>query len=404
MNPALMNYLQNNQSPNQMTGGQSQVPVAKPGQDSYNPFDAGIQKAISSARESLGMTAQQEDRALRGSMLTFADNMAQQPREKGFFNNFASVGRALSPAIQAHDQSEEAALTQNNALANQILAYQAAEQQRQAQQEERLWHRKHAENQLGEQRRYHNMMSGRNAGVGQGKSIEFGERSFRPLDKIEQRQANKFKKSAGNTYLAVKEINKSWKDLEDLTKNNTFQPVGGYSGLANPVKDFFGKFGKKKSLKKETAARKDLGAKLGNLTAVLESVKAGGGKLGQGMYDRLKPNFPDLANDDYETVKAKMASINKEMNTYYKAAKISADYGINIDPNDIDEMENEQLQGEQNAGGAPAIQPAAQEESIPKDSKGPLYVIMVDPDTGEEAPVHRDDVARGIKEKGLVVK
>lgn len=159
-----MNYLQNNQ----MTGTQA----ARPGQDSYNPFDAGIQKAISSARTSLGMTGQQEEAALRSSMLAFADSMAQQPREKGFLNNFAAIGRGLSPAIRAHDDAENAAFAQNNALANQILSYKAAEEQRLAQAEERLWHRQHAERQLGEQRRYHDMMNERmSQGRGQSQEI-----------------------------------------------------------------------------------------------------------------------------------------------------------------------------------------------------------------------------------------
>ncbi len=359
MNPSLMNYLQNNQLSNQTTGMQQQAQqgsqAPKPGQDSYNPFDSGIQKAIASARESLGMNKQQQENAFNNSLLAFGDNMAQMPREKGFWNNVGSIGRALSPALKTYDQSENAAMAENQGMANQILAYQKAEQARQDQQEERAWHRQHAENQLGEQRRYHDLMNSRMSSGNrtlnpntQNESIDLEGRSFRPLDKIEQRQANKFKKTAGNTYLAVKEINKSWDKLENLTKDNTFDPIGGYSQITNPVKDFFGRFANKENLKKETAARKDLGAKLGNLTAVLEAVKAGGGKLGQGMYDRLKPNFPDLVKDDYETIKTKMDSINKEMETYYKAAKISADYGINIDPNDIDEMENEQLQSQQN--------------------------------------------------------
>lgn len=353
MNPAVLNYLQNSQASNQMPDAQQ--PAQQQQQAPYNPFDSGIQKAIASARMSLGMNKDQQENAFNNSLLSFGDSMSQMPKEKGFLNNLGSVGRSLSPALKTYDQSENAAMAENQNMGNQILAYQKAEQARQAQEEERAWHRQHAERQLGEQRRYHDLMNTRmssgNRALGsdnQSESIEVGGRSFRPLDKIELRQANKFKKTAGNTYLAVKEINKSWDKLDELTKNNTFDPIGGYSQITNPVKDFFGRFANKENLKKETAARKDLGAKLGNLTAVLEAVKAGGGKLGQGMYDRLKPNFPDLVHDDYETIKAKMDSINKEMGTYYKAAKISADYGINIDPNDIDEMENEQLQGQQN--------------------------------------------------------
>jgi hypothetical protein len=382
MNPAVLNYLQSQQQPTQM----SNMGQAPQQQAPYNPFDAGISKAISSARESLGMTDKQQEKALRRSMLTFGDNIAQQPKQKGFWNNFGSVGRALSPAIIAHDDAEDAAFTQNNALANQMLAYQAAEQKRQSQEEEKAWRRQHAEAQLGEQRRAHDMTNSRvnartSGGALQDGLIDYKGQSFRPLDKIEQRQANKFKTKAGNTYLAVKEINKSWDELEKLTADNTFQPIGGYSGITNPVKDFFGQFSNKKSLQKETAARKDLAAKMGNLTAVLEA--AGGGKLGQGMYDRLKPNFPDMKHDDYETIKEKMGSINKEIDTYYKAAKLSADLGISIDPNDIDEMENMALQG----------------QDINEDlGAGDQNFILMQDQSGQQYSIPRDEVEDAIND------
>lgn len=160
MDPAILNYLQaqNSQSQgapdNQMQG----MWQAAPSQANYNPFDTGISRAIESARASLGMTQKQQDKALRSSMLVFANNMSQQPKERGFFNNFASVGRALSPALSTYDQEETAALNENNALANQILQYQAQEQQRRALEEQRAWQRQHSEAQLGELKRYHDLM------------------------------------------------------------------------------------------------------------------------------------------------------------------------------------------------------------------------------------------------------
>ena len=156
-----MNYLQSQPQEQQPTQGmvQDMPPLANnSAAPNYNPFDTGISKAISSARESLGMTQKQQDKALRSSMLAFANNIAGAPKQRGFFNNFASVGKALSPAISTYDQEENAALNENNALANQILKYQGMEQDRQAQAEEQAWRRQHAEAQLGEQRKYHNLM------------------------------------------------------------------------------------------------------------------------------------------------------------------------------------------------------------------------------------------------------
>ena len=147
MNPAILNYLESQQQPNQTPDmEQAQVP-----QQAYNPFDAGINKAISSARESLGMTDKQQDKAFRRSMAAFGNNISQQPKQKGFLNNLGLFGRALSPAIQEYDNAEDAALTQNNAIANQILAHQAAQDRRLGQDEEKAWNRQRSEDQFAQQ-------------------------------------------------------------------------------------------------------------------------------------------------------------------------------------------------------------------------------------------------------------
>lgn len=161
ISPAMMNFLESQQQGQQpMQGMPQDMPslANNSAAPTYNPFDTGISKAINSARESLGMTQKQQDKALRSSMLAFANNIAGAPKQRGFFNNFASVGRALSPAISTYDQEENAALNENNALGNQILKHQAMEQDRQAQAEEQAWRRQHAEAQLDEQRKYHNLM------------------------------------------------------------------------------------------------------------------------------------------------------------------------------------------------------------------------------------------------------
>jgi hypothetical protein len=149
MDPALMNYLQSQQA-NQQQNPQGNTAA-------YNPFDAGISRAISSAQESLGMTEKQQDKALRRSMLTFANNIAQQPKQRGFFNNFGAAARSMNPAIMDYDNAEDQYLAQNNNMANQILGYQAANRKEQNALEHQDWMRKHSENQLAEQRRYHDI-------------------------------------------------------------------------------------------------------------------------------------------------------------------------------------------------------------------------------------------------------
>jgi hypothetical protein len=156
MNPALENYYQQ-MSPEQgyqeeqeYIGGQEdqaypqeaqpqyqpepepsyqQQPMAQAAPAPYNPFDVGINRAIESARDSLGMTEKQQDKALRGSILNFASNISQMPREKGFFNNFGSAARAAVPALQEYDKLESGFENENNALANQMLGYQRQQEQ-----------------------------------------------------------------------------------------------------------------------------------------------------------------------------------------------------------------------------------------------------------------------------------
>jgi hypothetical protein len=153
MNPAMMNYLQSQQQNGQtQEAPQAQAPV-------FNPFDSGIKNAIESARVSLDMTEKQQDKAMRRSMLSFANAYSQEPRQKGFMANFGSVARSLSPAILEHDDSEDMAFKENNALANQILAHQAAEQNRLAKDEDRQYRRSFEREQFEEKKRQHRELS-----------------------------------------------------------------------------------------------------------------------------------------------------------------------------------------------------------------------------------------------------
>lgn len=378
MNPALLNYLQaNQQNQDQMGLLDNNSQEVMPNQQvniQSNPFDSGIRRAVETARESLGMTEKQQDKALRRGLLNFAANIAQTPKQKGFFANFGAASRAAIPAMNEYDAAESAYEAENNALANQILAYRGKQREALAKAEEQAWRHQLEEDKLAEVKRYHDLLAN-SKNQEQDQIVNIEGKPFRKLDKIEQRQANTLKRKAGSTLLAVKEINDSWDKLEELSKNNSFQPIGGYSGIANPTKDFFGKFANNKELQKETATRKDLAAKLGNLTAVLEAVKAGGGKLGQGMYDRLKPNFPDIEKDDYETFKAKMKSITKEANLYHKAAEMSSDRGISIDPYDIHEMQNNIVEDEEK-----------------NDSEASDYIVMTEGTTGQELEVPSNKV------------
>jgi hypothetical protein len=374
MNPAILNYLQaqNSQSQgapdNQMQG----VGQSAPSQGNYNPFDTGISKAIESARASLGMTQKQQDKALRSSMLAFANNMSQQPRERGFFNNFASVGRAMSPALTTYDQEETSALNENNALANQILKYQAQEEDRRALEEQRAWQRQHSEAQLGESRRYHDLMAQKNNPAMNVNISGLGE-NFIPIgSKSERLLYTKDKKASGEILQELSSIKKDYDKFRETAKDDLIDPMTPYGigTAANATKDLFGYFTDNKSLREESSKRKALEAKLGKFAVELER-KIKGGVLSEGMVKRFenKGLLPSLS-DPADVFEEKLNNLTQEMNERYKASEASLRYGVHISPYDLQQLEQ---------GTTGSENPVSSEE-VPNSSG---FISFLNPATGE---------------------
>jgi len=333
MDPALLNYLQSQQINNAPTEQQT-------AKEQYNPFDIGIAKAVDSARQSLGMTDKQQNRALRNGMLAFADKWSQQPRERGFFNNFAKAGSALSPAISAYDNTEDNSLNENNKLANQILHYQATEQDRASQEEERAWRRQFAESQLGEQRRHHDLMY--NGQKGEQSMVSQLPNNFIPIEsKSERLMYSKDRKASGEILKELSSIRKDYDEFKTLSKNDVINPMTPYGvgKVANATKDLFGYFSNNKNLRKETSKRQALDAKLGKFSVELER-KIKGGVLSEAMVKRFenKGLLPSLG-DAPDVFEEKLNNLTQEMSERYKASEASLRYGAHISPADLEELE-----------------------------------------------------------------
>jgi hypothetical protein len=375
MDPAMLSYLQSMQQQ-----GQPQANAMPQQQASSNPFDVGIKRAIESARESLGMTEKQQDKALRRSMLAFGNNIAQQSKQTGFWNNLGSAGRALAPAIMEYDNAEDVALKENNALANQILAYQAAEQQRQAQEEEKAWRRQHAEEQLAEQRRYHNLV---NNSRQQNNQNNFGatgglEGDFIPIQsKSERLMYTKDKKASGEILRELSSIKKDYDEFKDLTQDDIINPMTPYGvgTAANATKDFFGYFTGDKKLREETSKRKALDAKLGKFAIELER-KIKGGVLSEGMVRRFenKGLLPSL-EDPQDVFEEKLKNLTEEMADRYKASDASLRYGVHLSPYDLEQLENPASEeGEMDIG----QQNLNQQTALMQDANGEQYAIPIE--------------------------
>jgi hypothetical protein len=352
MNPFLLNYLQNNGNQGQQQemdfsqdqpspDFQSQVPqqpLRQPmGQPVNNPFDVGIKRAIESARESLGMTDKQQDKALRRSLLAFGNNMAQQPVRKGFWNNFGAVSRSVAPAILEYDDAEEQMLQGNNQLANQILAYGAKKEAQVLKNEENAWRRQHAKDQLAEQRRYHDMRANPS---NQFKSV-LGD-AFQPITtKNEIASYAKDKKAIGSVLQEITGLEDHYKKFRKNYAENLADPMSPYNKVTNPVKDLLGRFTGMSELRQETADRKTLGSQLNKFVVSSERSLKGGGVMGPTLIKMFKEQgiFPDLDNDTPEIFESKLKMLKEETENSYKAANLSLNYGVRIDPSQVAEVE-----------------------------------------------------------------
>ena len=334
-----------------------------------DPFDQGIMRAVKSAKQSLDMDDDQSDRAMRESMATFAENIAPMPKVKGFMANFAQVGRALAPAIKTHDEYEDQAKEKNKQMIAYAQQLRAAEEAKAAALEGNAYSREMADKQmalqqqqLAEQREYHKesiMANFAKAAAKRGaenykaylKDLEKGEKEeknpikdiygqpYHKMDAVERRAAEKLRTTTGNTKLAYDNAKKSKEAFLANSANNFIRPVGGFmTRFANPVKEGVGLAIGNQSLKDEAALRNRFKAELGNVTVMLEVAKTGK-SLTQGMYDRLKENFPDVDRDSLETIEEKMKYLNEEIDLYTKAAKLSSEYGVKINPDEVETFE-----------------------------------------------------------------
>jgi hypothetical protein len=187
-----------------------------------NPFDEGIAKAISSSRSNLGMTRDQEHRAINNAFLALGNGLAGEPVQRGFKNNLGVIGRAMNPALAAYNTSEDAAFKENEQLASQILQQQRAQEALEAAKEEKAWHRKFQERQLEETKRYHNLLDNFKREKGAGKSLldnfKKSEKDREKQESLEELKGmlthaeNKVKNlgSEGERGIFKRMINKSW--------------------------------------------------------------------------------------------------------------------------------------------------------------------------------------------------
>jgi len=343
-----------------------------------DPFDKGIMRAIKSAKESIGMDEDQSDRAIRNSLLSFGKAMYNEPKKRGFMANFAQVGRALAPALQTHDQYEDVAKRDNKQMLQYAQNLRASEEAKMAALEQQAYLREHADEVLTEQKAHHKMMSDAAMERSYLAKLKLSEKedkspfkdiygkNYHKLDNVEIRTAEKARTDLGNTKLAYDSAKKTQAELEALTGDNKFAPMGGaVSRVSNPIKDVVGRVANREDMIKETSLRNSFKAQLGNVIVMLETAKTKKA-LTQGTYDRLRDNFPNIDTDPIGTIVEKMRFLTEEVDLYSKAANLTSEYGVKINPSDVEEFEAHIKANKENRE---------------------RMVIAIDPDTGEEIQI-----------------
>lgn len=314
-----------------------------------DPFDKGIMRAVSSAKQSLGMDEEQSDRALRNTLLSFSDALYQDqtPMGKGFMGKFATIGRAMNPALKTHDQYEDLAQNENMQLAKEAQNFRAMEEAKMAKMEQDAYMREMndqkmalEQERLNELRDYHNQsLLAKLAKATQKKEGEFKEyqgKTYRALNPADQSKAGDAKAIANAAAIKNEDVNKNFEDLEKLGEKNWFHPLGQGSSIINPIKDTIGNVFGIEDIQKETALRNLFISELGQLRTIAERLNTGTNGITQGMYDRLSPYFADPKNDSLPTLKMKIDHLSKEIQNMQKAATIKHEQGIYYDVGDLE--------------------------------------------------------------------
>lgn len=367
-----------------------------------DPFDAGIAKAIESARRSMGMNSDQEDKAMRKSLLSFGKAIGEEPKKRGFLANFSSIGKAMAPAIEAHDEVEDQSVAENMKMADYLNQLQQAEEKRvgelekevqrrdeydralEAKKAEQDEARQYRQDMLDEQKRYHDLLYGKKKGdmgvvdengLIEGKYVPFASKSERLP----------FSKKLAGANIATEHVKHATQVMEELK-----QHYGGkYSTLPAGVGHFYGRgqelwgsvTGDQSSLN-EGLARQKMDQVIGTLAVKFEKELKGGILTGD-MVSRFEAaGLIPTKWDSPASVAQKLETMNHEIELEKNIAEQSL-------------LKNAYYKGAVNL-------PEQGERQESNHRYNDEYVNMIDLEDGSPFKAHRDEVDALEKEKKAI--
>ena len=339
-----------------------------------SPFDSGIMRAVKSAKTSLGMDEEQSDRAMRSGLYGFSDALQQDqaPVGKGFMGKFAAAGRAMTPALKAHDQSEDIARNENMQLSRDAQNFRSLEDAKIAKMEQDAYLREMNDRKMalerekfGEQRDYHNQSL--MAKMAAANTKEPAHHNIIRKTNIEN--LSKEKDKAISNMALVKTLN----ELEDAFKEAKKKGYVG-SSMNNALKRSWASYiGDTEDLDIIAAAKK----------VYLHRVKEGGGS---------NPSTVEF-NEILKTVPTSDKAYNASMKLLYGDRNKA-----------LDDIERYNSYAKKLKETDYLTDPIVDTDKyLTNNSENEEYITYVDPDTGIEEDIYFEDEPIAIN-KGLVKK
>jgi len=367
-----------------------------------NPFDEGIAKAISSTRSNLGMSRDQQHRAINNALLALGNGLAKEPIQRGFKNNLGVIGRAMNPALSAYNTSEDTAIAENERLANQILEHQRAEQALADTREDKAWHRKFQERQLAETKGAHNLLDSADS--------ELDRLAPKIMTDSKQDKAGEDAKKTGAYLKDVREVKENYEKLKTLMKEkgiNVDDPFVFEKSLQD-FGSFMSRFSNDPVKKKIAALYNDLYAASKKIAIMGEQTLKGAAPTDSMIkYTDQNNLYPTFGKDSKHVFEQRLHNLEKEAEGIYNAAALSSrtkrfidknnykqvkkflnvqDYGLSdIEP----EEEHQSTLKNDMPEGQGSIKPSAQEEWI--KIQAPSGVIK---------EIHFEDVPKALSRPG----
>ena len=373
-----------------------------------NPFDEGIAKAVSNSRSNLGMNRDQEHRAINNALLALGNGLATEPVQRGFKNNLGVIGRAMNPALNAYNTSEDTAIAENERLANQILQHQRAEQALADTREDKAWHRKFQERQLEETKRAHNLLDNFRKEELQHKKNKYSADS--ELDRLapkimtdsKQDKAGEDAKKTGAYLKDVREVKENYEKLKNLMKEkgiNVDDPFVFEKSLQD-FGSFMSRFSNDPIKKKIAALYNDLYAASKKIAIMGEQTLKGAAPTDSMIkYTDQNNLYPTFGKDSKHVFEQKLHNLEKEAEGIYNAAALSSRTKRFIDKNNYKQIK--QFLNVQDYG----LSDIELEEEHPSTLKNDTpKVRLYDPNTNQYFGVPADEVELAIKDHPNLIR